>query len=282
MVWGPIIAWYLFLAGISAGAFIATSYLDRRFPGMKKVSLIGRVFALVAIGVGLVLLMVDARAGLSNPLRFFYLVTNANSVMTLGVYAICLYLIVLVAALVLDVLKRAIPKALTAFGCAFAVCVAAYTGFLLGVATPYPLWNNAALPVLFVVSGISGGLAAVCLIARFVDRAALERVGLFERAGVVLPIVEAFVLFCMLVIVHSSSSVGSASVAALLTGGSAPIFWIALVALGIVMPLVLEAYAAISHRHNVVAGSVSNAGVLVGGFALRYLVITAAIVTLCV
>ncbi len=43
---------------------------------------IGLVIAPIAIAIGLVLLMTDAEAGLHDPLRFFYLLTNFDSVMT--------------------------------------------------------------------------------------------------------------------------------------------------------------------------------------------------------
>ena len=36
-------------------------------------------------------------------------------------------------------------------------------GRLLGVVKTFPLWNNAILPVLFLVSAISTGIAAVIL-----------------------------------------------------------------------------------------------------------------------
>ena len=75
--------------------------------------------------------------------------------MTLGVYFICVFMPVSIAAALLEVLRRPVPKWLTWTGIVSAFCVAAYTGFLLGVVSAYPLWNNAILPVLFVVSALS-------------------------------------------------------------------------------------------------------------------------------
>ena len=50
-------------------------------------------------------------------------------------------------------------------GMVLAVCVAAYTGVLLGDAgLAFPLWNMAILPLLFVVSAASTGIAAVLLV----------------------------------------------------------------------------------------------------------------------
>ena len=32
MVWGPMIAWYLFLAGASAGAFLTAAFVEAKYP----------------------------------------------------------------------------------------------------------------------------------------------------------------------------------------------------------------------------------------------------------
>lgn len=282
MVWGSIIAWYLFLAGASAGAFVASAYIDAKYPASVKVCSAARILAPVLMVVGLIMLMVDAEAGLHNPLRFFYLVANPASVMTIGVYVICLYLVAVVAVLVMDLTKRKVPKALTYAGCVLALAVAAYTGFLLGAASPYPLWSNAALPVLFVVSGASAGLAAVALVGNIVDVKAMEGMRSLAKFGAVLPVVEAFVLFCMLAIVAMGTPEGAASVASMVNGKFALAFWGGLVVVGLLMPFAIEVYNLRGGNHNKVVDCVAHAGVLVGGFMLRYLVIAAAVVALCI
>jgi formate-dependent nitrite reductase membrane component NrfD len=157
MVWGSMIAWYLFLAGASAGAFLTSAFVEAKYPDSVKMRVAGRIISPIFLGIGLLMLMLDAEAGLHNPLRFFYLIMNPGSVMTLGVYFICVFMPVSIAAALLEVLRRPVPKWLTWTGIVSAFCVAAYTGFLLGVVSAYPLWNNAILPVLFVVSALSGG-----------------------------------------------------------------------------------------------------------------------------
>lgn len=282
MVWGPMIAWYLFLAGASAGAFATSAYIGQKHPTAHRIAFAGRIIAFAALCVGLFMLMLDAEAGLHNPLRFFLLLSNPASVMTIGVYVIIAYMAALVASLVIDLMKRAQPKVLAIVGSVLSLCLAAYTGFLLGAAVPFPLWSNAALPVLFVISGGSAGLAAVLIVGRIVNKAAVADMGELDRMGVVLPIAELFVLFCMLVAVGSTSIEGAATVQSLTTGAYAPAFWIGLVAVGLLMPLGIGAYASKTKSHGAVLGYVANGGVLVGGFLLRYLVIMAAVVTLCV
>lgn len=277
MVWGPLIAWYLFLAGAAAGAFVTSAYLDHKHPSVRKISFAGRIIAFVALAIGLVMLMIDASAGLANPGRFFLLFSNLSSVMTIGVYIICFFMIVLIVQIVLDFKKAKQPLALGIVGCVLALCLAAYTGFLLGAAAPYPLWSNAALPILFVVSGGSAGLAAVLIAGLVIDAKAIEGMKELTRAGVVLPVIEVFVLFCMLFIVNAGSPEGATSVAMMLQGAYAPVFWIGIVILGLAMPLAIEAYSIKAKAQGPVLGYLANGGVLVGGFCLRYVVVMAAV-----
>ena len=119
--------------------------------------------SLTTLIVGLVLLMFDAKAGLHNPLRFALLLTNFGSVMTWGVVILAAFVIVALVALIMDLKKRRVPMALEIVGAVLGICVAIYTGCLLGVCKTFPLWNNALLPILFLVSAVSTGMAAVLL-----------------------------------------------------------------------------------------------------------------------
>lgn len=283
MVWGPMIAWYLFLAGASAGAFLTAAFLEVKYPDSVKMRVAGRIIAPIFIGIGLVMLMIDAEAGFHNPLRFVYLLSNPGSVMTLGVYFISIYMPVTLAVVILELLKKKVPKWLTWIGIVFAFAVAAYTGFLLGVIKAVPLWNNAILPLLFVVSALSAGLAATSLVGLAVDRERFEKMWLLKKSHVVLSVLEIVVLFTMMVIVSAGSYEGAAAVQSLLAGQYAPAFWGGIVLLGLVVPFVISSYPvfvtkkAETSATSMVVGVVGEAGVLVGGFLLRLLVVLAAL-----
>ena len=242
MVWGPMIAWYLFLAGASAGAFLTSAFVEAKYPESVKMRVAGRIIAPIFVGIGLLMLMLDAEAGLHNPLRFFWLISNPGSVMTLGVYFICVYMPVALAVAVLEILKKRVPKGLTWIGIVAAFAVAAYTGFLLGVVKAYPLWNNAILPILFVVSALSAGLAATSLVGLIVDRERFEQMWLIKKSHVILSAVEMVVLATMLIIVSAGSFEGAASVYSLVAGQYAPAFWGGIVLLGLVAPFIIEGY----------------------------------------
>ena len=283
MVWGPMIAWYLFLAGASAGAFLTSAFVEAKYPESVKMRVAGRIIAPIFVGIGLLMLMLDAEAGLMNPLRFFWLVSNPGSVMTLGVYFICVYMPVALVVALLEILKKRVPKWLTWIGIVFAFAVAAYTGFLLGVVKAYPLWNNAILPILFVVSALSAGLAATSLVGLIVDRERFEQMWLIKKSHVILSAIEMVVLFTMLIIVAAGSFEGAASVQSLVVGQYAPAFWGGIVLLGLVAPFLIEGYPVFIAKRvetsttSLVVSVIGEAGVLVGGFMLRLLVILAAL-----
>ena len=283
MVWGPMIAWYLFLAGASAGAFLTSAFVEVKYPESVKMRVAGRIIAPIFLGIGLVMLMLDAEAGLHNPLRFFWLIANPGSVMTLGVYFICVFMPVALVSALLEVLKKPVPKWLTWIGIVFAFAVAAYTGFLLGVVKAFPLWNNAVLPILFVVSALSAGLAATSLVGLLVARERFEQMWLIKKSHVILSAIEMVVLATMLVIVSAGSVEGAASVYSLVAGQYAPAFWGGIVLLGLVAPFIIEGYPVFITKRvetsmtSMVVSVIGEAGVLVGGFMLRLLVVLSAL-----
>lgn len=283
-IWGIPIALYLFLAGLGGGAFATSAFLAWRHPDAVNMRKAGHVIAPVVVVIGLVLLMVDARAGFQNPLRFALLLTNFGSVMTWGVVFLAAFAIVSIAALVLDLLKRDVPNWVEIVGTVLGVCVAAYTGCLLGVCRTFPLWNNALLPVLFLVSAMSTGAASVLFVSIFRHADEFDSVGVLKKFHFCLPIIE-FVLVASLLFITSSNSVaGYNTVAGLVAGSFAPWFWAGLVAIGLVVPTVLETWLLFfsprefeesSKAHAISA--FSDAGVLIGGYLLRWLIVVSAL-----
>ena len=294
-IWGAPIAMYLFLAGLGAGAFVAATAVGRMAPQAKRTVRAGRVIALGAVAVGLVLLMVDAKGGFLHPWRFALLLGNVQSVMTWGVVFLAAFVVIAAVVVVRDLLRKSVPFGLEAAGCGFAIAVAMYTGVLLGVVKTFPLWNSAVLPFLFRVSAMSTGVCAVFLFARLVCPSEVEKLAFLERVHGWLPWVETVLVVALLFFVGLSSEAGAASVAALLTGQWALVFWLGFVVVGLALPLVLHLAqgrvgagvrdACGAEVHGVcpqvesgrACGAVSDVATIVGGFLLRYLVVMAAL-----
>ena len=294
-IWGAPIAMYLFLAGLGAGAFVAATAVGRMAPQAKRTVRAGRVIALGAVAVGLVLLMVDAKGGFLHPWRFALLLGNVQSVMTWGVVFLAAFVVIAAVVVVRDLLRKSVPFGLEAAGCGFAIAVAMYTGVLLGVVKTFPLWNSAVLPFLFLVSAMSTGVCAVFLFARLVCPNEVEKLAFLEHVHGWLPWVETVLVVALLFFVGLSSEAGAASVVALLTGQWALVFWLGFVVVGLALPLVLhlaqgrvgagvrDACGAEVHgvcpqvENGRACGAVSDVATIVGGFLLRYLVVMAAL-----
>ena len=180
VAWPWPIAVYLFLAGISGGAFAAAA-LVRIFRKQTQITPLFQAasfIALVTILLGMICLVFD----LTKPLDFWKILIfyNPTSVMSVGVMALLvfiptMFLVTLVSfyefepvkrlvdgipcgAALLSVLRKILPV-LTWIGLVFALTVCAYTGFLISALVRFPLINTAVLPALFVASGLSAGIA---------------------------------------------------------------------------------------------------------------------------
>jgi len=142
-----------------------------------------------------------------------------------------------------------------------------YTGVLLGTMAARPLWNSAILGPLFLVSGLSTGVAFI-LLYRVADS---ERV-LLSKLDMGLITAEIALIALWLITLASGGAAARSAVTMFFGGPYTAAFWTLVVALGLVAPLVAEI---IEHRHKVVPGRVTAVLVLIGGFALRWIVVFA-------
>ncbi|MCI8469001.1 MAG: polysulfide reductase NrfD [Eggerthellaceae bacterium] len=283
-IWGSIIAWYLFLAGLGGGAYVSAAIIRWRHPEAVHAIRYGRVIAPVVVIIGLCLLMLDATAGFHHPLRFALLLTNFGSVMTWGVVFLGAFTVLSLIGAGLDLAKRNVPMWLDIVAAVFGVCVAVYTGCLLGVCKTFPLWNNALLPILFLVSAMSTGMAAVLCVTILRAPAEFDRLVAFKKLHYVFPIVEIVLVAALLfVTAFSASPSGLESVMKLVAGDCALAFWFLFILVGLVLPTAVETWLLFlsskefeESRSAHMIGLASDVGVLVGGFVLRLLVLIAA------
>jgi formate-dependent nitrite reductase membrane component NrfD len=183
--WGWYIVVYFFLGGIAGGAAFLSGLLDLfGNPLDRPMTRIGYVLALVAVAVGGALLIVD----LSRPERFWHMVIQSNTMLPMfklysplsfGIYilmafTLCVGLAALAALGDWRVLPRAfsrlgegtIGKLLALGSVLTGTALAGYTGLVLTTSNR-PLWGNTAwMSLLFLLSGISAGSAAMILFGR--------------------------------------------------------------------------------------------------------------------
>ena len=142
-----------------------------------------------------------------------------------------------------------------------------YTGILLGSLGARPLWSSAILGPLFLVSGLSTGAAFMMLHAIRDD----ERIAL-GRADMGLIAVELALLGLWITGLATGGAASREAVGVILGGPFTAAFWTLVVSLGLLAPLAAEW---LELRHGAVPGRLAAVLVLVGGFALRWILVYA-------
>ncbi|MFC1659936.1 NrfD/PsrC family molybdoenzyme membrane anchor subunit [Gemmatimonadota bacterium] len=289
-VWGWEIPLYLFLGGLVAGIMIITGIRmlrSREDQPSAAFSLLPWT-APALISLGMFFLWLD----LEDPFNAwrFYMTFEVTSPMSWGAWILVgVYPVSILLAWVLtpeEVLgggrkrilslpllatadrwaKENVPL-LSALNIVMGASLGIYTGVLLGTMAARPLWNSALLGPLFLVSGLSTG-AAFMLLSRLNDR---ERIFL-GRVDMALIAVELAILALWMVGLASGGASSQGALGAVLGGPYTTAFWTLVVTLGLVAPLAGEW---LEYRHGAVPGKGTAILVLIGGFALRWILVFA-------
>ncbi|MGG7049144.1 MULTISPECIES: NrfD/PsrC family molybdoenzyme membrane anchor subunit [unclassified Campylobacter] len=251
--WPWPIALYLFLAGLSAGAAIVAVLL--KWQGKTGANFKSAVLlAPIAIIVGLALLVLD----LGKPLSFYWILLKYNftSVMSIGVALLLVYTpIVVVYALfaykdlailapfkgLISSLEKALAKLCEILILPLAIGVGVYTGFLLSAVSKILLWDTPILPILFLVSGLSSGIAASVLCGAIFGKEKDESTFKLLKLDMFVIIVECLLLVALFGYLYSSGSAGAEVAGKALTNGAlAVMFWVFVVGSGMALPVVIE------------------------------------------
>ncbi|MGI8454031.1 cytochrome c nitrite reductase subunit NrfD [Pectobacterium carotovorum] len=301
LVWDWPIAIYLFLVGISAGLVTLSVLLRRYHPEQATAdSTLMRTTLILApctIILGLLILVFH----LTRPWTFWKLMFHYSftSVMSVGVMlfqvymaALAVWLVNIFSEQVIVLQQRWLPKlvmlprvlgwlapmqkSLDIVMLLLAVMLGAYTGFLLSALKTYPLLNNPILPALFLFSGVSSG-AAVALIAmacRYRCNPHSEEAHFVHCVETPVVWLEIFLLFAFFIgLALGDDGKQRALVAAVGGGFWAVWFWLGVVGIGLILPLLLKSWA---NRQHSPYGVLAVCGMsLVGVLLLRFFILYA-------
>jgi len=203
--WNWTVAIYLFVAGVSAGAFAISAlayFIDKE--KYQEITRIGAYIAPFPLMFGLLFLIYD----LERPQLFWKLMVTlqVHSIMSLGAWLLLLFSVLsfvyfylwlpdrfdvvewirkpprswdkwaivrwIKTSPLLDKLHRKNLNRLRGWvgmvGIPVSLLVGIYTGVLLGALAARPFWNNPMLPMLFLLSALKTGTASICLVGCFV------------------------------------------------------------------------------------------------------------------
>lgn len=311
LTWGLPVIWYLFLAGVGAGALTASASVLLRgggggFAGSHvEIARYGAFLAPLPVMVGCFLLIFELgtfEAG--NWMRWLNLYKVVNlSPMSIGTWLLTFFIGVSMVYAYTFVPnapflgERQVPlrKLLAWIAVPLGIATAVYTGILLGAMPARPFWNSPILALLFLLSSISTGVALILLVRAILHRAPAEEAKqaytesdyLLTATDILLIGFELMVIFLFIMYAHLTIGNVKEAISVILPGGDlAPLFWFGVVLVGLLVPALIELYYVVPkllyHRGfsapRIVDIAVSGA-VLFGGFLLRYVVVVAGQVT---
>jgi formate-dependent nitrite reductase membrane component NrfD len=257
---GIMVAFAMFFGGIAGGLYLASLYF-----GSLLGMFIAWIFAALA---GLV-----DMAHLSKPMRFWRMAFRpGSSWISRGFILIFLFLGAAGIQILITWLApgNAWEIVFKVIGGIMAFGVAIYSGFVVGYVGAIKIWNSGLVPILYVISGLTAGLGVIIL-------ASLNADNLVTIANYLL---AAMVVYAVFVVVYFwSATYGSVtardSAIRVLRGPIAPAFWLGVVFLGVVLPIVLVAPFSLAQNVSTAAFIVAAICTIIGGISLRYVILKA-------
>jgi len=307
--WGLPVILYLFLGGMGAGAGAVSASVFLRSGGGDlagsnfRFARWGAMLAppLVILGTTMIIFELGSfQAG--NYFRFINLfLTIKMSPMSIGSWVLALFILVSLFYAytfigrnahpgdVLHNLRKMLAWAMVPLG----VGVALYTGILLGAMPARPFWNSPILAMLFLISSLSTGVAAILLAGNLFGQQSKGEEEVFEQQSYLLSSsdmlligLEIVVIFLFIMYAHLTIGNVEAAVAVIMGGELTTLFWLGFVFVGLLLPAAIElkyviptllyqkAYAIPRTMEFVIC-----ALVIIGGFMLRYIVVIAGQIT---
>jgi len=285
-VWGWEIPVYLFLGGMVAGMMLISGYF--LFSGRYKKTDCScyylPIMSFILLSLGMVALFLD----LEHKLYVWRLYTtfHITSAMSWGSWILVLVYPILMANMLMrphKLLMEKIPfiknrheyllskpqliKNLGVLTMFFGAGIGLYTGILLSSLGARPLWSSSILWLLFLISGLSGAAAFVHVIAKNV----FER-ELLAKADNAFLIIELFVIALFIIGLKTATEVQAYAADMLLFGEFAAYFWVFVIGIGIVIPLIIQLLAV---NHKIHHTPFAPLMVIAGGLILRFIIVSA-------
>ncbi len=285
-IWHWEIPLYLFLGGLAAGLlFFASLYtILGKEKEMQATVKWGPFLASIALVIGLFALFLD----LKHKMYFWRLYTTVRleSPMSWGAWTL---MVITPLSMIWSAsyIKEIIPKWDWKFeflnkaeawvikyrvGFAwvmivYAVVLGIYTGILLSAFNARPLWNTSILGPLFLVSGMSTGVAAILLMSR--DHSERK---LLSKVDLLLIGIELFFIVHMFMGFLASTEVQIQAAELFLGGEFTVSFWVFVIFLGLIFPAVLEILELRGYKIPVVIPAIL---ILFGGLLFRFIMVEA-------
>ena len=154
----------------------------------------------------------------------------------------------------------------------FIILTGVYCGFAMSYCKSLPFWNTGLLPIVFVIMGVADGLALTMGVSLMTGKdVPIETLEFWSR---ILLVVNALLIAGYLIRAYRRHFAAELAAQDLIKGSTAWVFWILLVILGIVTPLVISLVTMFMAEANaellLIVAIVCHT---IGAFALKYSVL---------
>ncbi|PLW93800.1 MAG: nitrite reductase [Marinilabiliales bacterium] len=289
-IWHWQIPLYLFLGGLAAGImFFAGLFLIMGKEKEMETTVKWATFLVpVALVLGLFALFLD----LKHQLYFWRLYTTVRleSPMSWGAWTL-MFITPLSFVWVATYMKEAIPgwhwrfsilekaealaikyrKVMAWLMMMLAIVLGVYTGILLSAFNARPLWNTSILGPLFLVSGLSTGLAAIM----WMSKSHYER-KVLSKIDIILIGVELFLIVHLFMGFLAATEVQIEAAQLFLGGQFTTTFWVFVVILGLIFPALLEILELVGYKIPIWIPALM---ILFGGLVFRFVMVEAGQIT---
>jgi formate-dependent nitrite reductase membrane component NrfD len=307
-VFSSFIVWYLFLAGVSGGAFlvaVATMFshrrktrsarpiaparaantaalfgLERRQSRPPSASFIRSAGALTVSALCILAASFSLAADFSDPFATWRVIlAPLASITSFGAVTVMMFTLLAVLTALIVLIQLRLPRwlfvVILAVGSLTALGTILYAGFLLSIIVTVDLWRTWLIPLLFSLSSLACGLAATLFIEAIWLGVTTPGFTFRWHTLLVLGLMELAALVAFLLERASFSPAAFQSVELLLIGDKAASFWLGIVAIGCVMPLMLHLLYARFPLEALIL--VSTGCTLIGGFFIRFCIVNAGV-----
>lgn len=284
--WNWQIPVYLFLGGMVAGMMIIAGYslLSGKYKDQNCSCFLLPIISVIVLSLGMLALFLD----LEHKLYVWRLYTTfkITAPMSWGAWILLVVYPALIANILinppvwlinvlpkmdlLSIKLQASDRSIKRIGIVnilLGILLGTYTGVLLSTLGARPLWNSSVLWLLFLVSGLSSASALVHMITK--DGKEKEVLTKIDSG---LLVFEIFVIIMMLLGLLSSSNAHIEAARLILSGPFAATFWVFVIGIGIIIPLILQVLAVQEKiKHSVIPALM----VILGGLILRIVLVYA-------
>ena len=285
-IWGWEIPVYLFIGGLVSGIlfFSAMYYLRGKADTYHTTVRVTPLLVPILLGLGLLALFLD----LEHKLYVFRFYTNIRlqSPMSWGSWTLAaIFPLSIIWAAIhiekvfpswkwpfqwLDRLVKALANYARLIAWAiilYSLLLGMYTGILLSAFNARPLWNTSILGPLFLVSGLSTGVALNLLLSKnHEEKVRLSQIDLMAIGTEIFLIIHLFMGFLASTEIHIEAA------KMFLGGPYTASFWVFVVGLGLAFPALLEL---MELRGKKIPVKIPALLVLAGGLILRFIIVEA-------